>query len=101
MRLCIRTAGIGLFNENPVGSAVPDTGPRFICPTKTKRKTRLARFKHFMERALQEAAPISEPLMIIAERRDPMVACHSSLRLPGLRKPKIVVSQVRGDMWLV
>ena len=92
-RVLLRHEDISFF-------AKPTTRPRLVRPSETKAEIRFSKVGHVVDWSSEEA-PSVEPIMPIAESLDTMATSHISLRLPNLREPEIVETQVSGQMGLV
>src|SRR5713101_3202422 len=89
-----------LAQEDVPFQAIPSSCPVFVGPTETERKLRTARLEDLVKGAIQEA-PTIEPVVIVAEARDPMGPGQVRLGLPCLRDAQIVEAEIRRQMRLV
>ena len=93
-------ARVGLFNQHLAGIAVPDAAPGLVGPAQAEREVRLARGEHFVERPLDDALP-GKPVVVIAERFNAILPGKVGLGRTRLRAPKVVKSQIGGNVRLV
>ena len=70
----------------PIG---PAPGPRFVRPAETEREIGLATREDLRERALQQA-PALEPVVVVAEGRDPVRTRQLGLRGACFGQPEVV-----------
>lgn len=83
-------ARILLVDEDPLRLTVPDSCPAFVCPAEAEWKIRFTRLEDGLEGAIQDSAPASEPIVVVAERLDAMVAGQVSLGLANFRDSQVV-----------
>src|SRR5262249_43281104 len=100
MPFMVLGARIGLLDENPIGSAIPDTRPSLIRPSETKREIGLAALEDFGEWSLEQLLA-REPVMPIAKSLDPGLSRQLSLCGPGLGQSQIIESQIPWNPRLV
>ena len=94
-------AGVSLFDEDPVGAAVPDTGPGMVGPGKAEGKIRFARLHHFTERALKEPFAASEPVVPVAKALYPVFPRHVRLLFPSLGQAQVIEPEVCREVGLL
>src|SRR5882724_6963161 len=78
----------------------PAPRPTLIRPTQTERKIRLSRAQYFVEWPPQQPSAL-EPVVVVAESRNPMGPCQLSLGFPRFGYSQIIKSQISRQMWLV
>src|SRR6266496_4535034 len=91
---------VGLLHQNLVLASVPNACPILVSPAETKRKVRLARHKHLIERSIQKAFAC-EPIVVVAEAGDSILPRQLGLSFTGFRNAKIVKPEIGGQVWLV
>ena len=72
---------------------MPDAGPALVRPAQAEREIGLTAVEHLAKRALQHAAT-GEPIMVVAEPLDAMLAGEIGLRGTRLGDPQIVEAEV-------
>ena len=94
MRLVVGTPGVKLLDQHLVRQAVPHARPRLVGPAQHEGKVGLARLQHLFERALEQAPPVAEPVVVVAERVDAMGPGQLGLGGAGLWHAQVVETQV-------
>src|SRR5262249_35287099 len=100
MSAMIVVSRIGLLDQNPVWSSMPDACPGLIRPAKAKAEIGRSGRDNIVERPFEQQFSC-KPVVVVAESFDPMLARELGLGSPGFRNTQIVETQVRRDMWLV
>jgi hypothetical protein len=100
MCLLVGSPQILLLYQGTIGAAVPDATPRTICLGKAERKIWLAAVPDFLERALDDAPAVAEPIMPVAERTHAGIAGQLRLRLAYFRHAQIVKAEIGRQMRL-
>ena len=94
MCLFVGAPGVLLFDEDRFRIAVPDTGPRLICPREAKRKVGLAAIAHFFERPFDNAPSVAEPIVPVSESFHTGTAGHLGLRFASFGNAQIVETEI-------
>ena len=81
-------------------AAVPNSCPIVIGPTEAKWKIWRAKLENFVDREFQQPGP-AEPVVVIAEAVDAILGRKGSLSSSRLGQPKIIETEIGGQMRLV
>src|SRR5690625_9849 len=85
---------ISLFHQHLVRLPVPNSRPRFICPTHTERESGLSGLKDLLKRFLQQHPAVSKPVVPVTECSNSVFFCQGCLTDSDLRIQKIIISQL-------
>src|SRR4029434_11080830 len=100
MPLMVLGPRIGLLDENPIGSTIPDTRPSLIRPSETKWEIGLAARQDFGEWPLEQSLA-REPVMPVAKSLDPGLSRQLRLCVPALGQSQIIEPQIPWNSRLV
>src|SRR5216683_2120198 len=89
-----------LLNQDLSVLSVPCARPVLVRPAETEREIRLARSENLIEWAIEQA-PAIEPVVVVAEARNPMPAGELGLSLANFRHAEVVESEIGWQVGLV
>ena len=89
-----------LGDEDGAGHGVPVPGPLLVGPAQGEREVGGSGLEDLLEGALEELLPV-EPVVVVDEPRDPVVAGQLGLGLTYLGQAQVVVAELAGHVRLV
>src|SRR4051812_7955643 len=96
MSLVILGPGIYLFDQHPIGRAIPDAAPRVVRPPEAEFHSRLTALENLVERPMKNSAS-TEPIVPIAEGLHTILLRQSRLRLSSFGASQIIKPQIGGN----
>jgi hypothetical protein len=87
MRLFVGRPGVLLLDQYVIGRAIPAPAPVGVGPGKAERKIGLTSSQHFLERSLENAPPMAEPIVPVRKPVDTVGSRELGLVLTSLGQP--------------